>query len=132
MARHFPGASLAAAILLLAVPAPAAAQRAGGAVRAARADFADMAQGRYFGDIVSDARGPSRSGVRVAVAKIGPNQVQVTSDHPRLPVFTARLIRAMDTLQNADGDALFLLDLAKSPRTLTVTVDDASWAGVKE
>ena len=38
----------------------------------------------------------------------------------------------MDTLQNVGGDAVFLLDLSKSPRSLTVTVDDASWAGSKE
>jgi hypothetical protein len=38
----------------------------------------------------------------------------------------------MDTIQNAGGDAVFLLDLSKSPRTPTVTVDDASWAGAKE
>jgi hypothetical protein len=54
------------------------------------------------------------------------------SDHPRLPAFTARLTRAMDTLQNVDGQAVFLLDLSKTPRTLAVTVDDASWAGSKQ
>lgn len=56
----------------------------------------------------------------------------MTSDYPRLPVFTVHLIRAMDTLQNSGGDAVFLLDLSKSPRTLMVTVDGASWAGSKE
>jgi hypothetical protein len=38
----------------------------------------------------------------------------------------------MDTLQNASGNEVFLLDLSKSPRTLMVTVDEASWAGTKE
>jgi hypothetical protein len=123
-------ALLAAALILAA--APAEAQRAGGTVRAARADLADMASGSYRGDVISDVRGTSRSGVRLSVAKIGPNQVRVTSDYPRLPAFTARLGRAMDTLQNVGGDAVFLLDLSKSPRSLTVTVDDASWAGSKE
>ena len=56
----------------------------------------------------------------------------MTSDYARLPAFTTSLTRAMDTIQNADGDALFLLDLSKSPRSLMVTVDDASWAGPKE
>jgi hypothetical protein len=133
MARHMRAARIVAAIMLLgAVQGPAAAQRAGGAVKAARADFADMAQGSYFGDVISDARGSSRAGVRVSVTRIGPNQVRVTSDYPRLPAFAAQLTRAMDTIQNVGGGQVFLLDLSKSPRTLTVTVDDASWAGTKE
>ena len=131
MARHI--ARAAAAALLLAGPAgPAPAQRAGGAVKAARADLAHMASGAYLGDVISDARGASRSRVRVTVARIGPNQVRVTSDYSRLPAFTVRLTRAMDTLQNVGGEAVFLLDLSKAPRALMVTVDDASWAGTKE
>ena len=115
----------------MAVPT-AAAQRAGGTVRAARADLADMAAGAYAGDVISDARGSSRSGVRIVVTRIAPNQVRVTADYPRLPDFTTRLTRAMDTIQNSSGDQVFLLDLSKSPRSLMVTVDDASWAGTKE
>ncbi|MEA3052352.1 MAG: hypothetical protein QOG72_1255 [Sphingomonadales bacterium] len=124
-----------AAILLGAATAvlPAAsAQRAGAMVHSARADLADMAAGRYLGDVISDARGSSRSNVRLTVVKVGPNQVRVTADYARLPAFAARLTRAMDSLQNADGDAVFLLDLSKQPRTLMVTVDDASWAGARE
>jgi hypothetical protein len=133
MARHLRAARIFAAIMLLgAAQGPAEAQRAGGAVKAARADFADMAKGSYLGDVISDARGSSRSGVHIVVTRIGPNQVRVTSDYVRLPAFSARLTRAMDTLQNADGGEVFLLDLSKSPRTLMVTVDDASWAGTRE
>jgi hypothetical protein len=133
MARRVFGAPAAAALLLAAgLAGPAAAQRAGGTVRSARADFADMARGTYYGDVISDARGASRSGVRLIVARTGPNQVRVTSDYARLPAFTARLSRAMDTLQNVGGNAVFLLDLSTAPRRLMVTVDDASWAGSKE
>jgi hypothetical protein len=126
----------AAAILAIGAAAvlvpPAAAQRSGGTVRAARADLADMAAGAYAGDVISDARGSSRSGVRIMVTKVGPNQVRVTADYARLPEFTARLTRVMNTVQNASGDQVFLLDLSKSPRTLMVTVDDASWGGARE
>ena len=133
MAKHLQWAGPAAAALLIAaLAAPAVAQRSGGAVRTVRADLADSAQGRYFGEVISDARGGSRSDVRINVAKVGPNQVRVTSDYARLPAFTATLTRAMETIQNAGGDAVFLLDLSKSPRSLMVTVDDASWVGVKE
>jgi hypothetical protein len=132
MTRRAPGAAWAAALLLAGLAGSASAQRAGGAVKAARADLAHMASGTYFGDVISDSRGASRTGVRVTVSRAGPNLVRVVSDYPRLPPFTARLGRAMDSLQNVGGDAVFLLDLSKSPRTLMVTIDDASWAGVKE
>lgn len=133
MAKHvFLLCAGAAATLLVAVAAPGSAQRAGGMVKAARADFADMAKGSYVGDVISDARGESRSGVRITVAKTGPNQVRISFDYARLPAFTARLTRAMDTIQNVGGDAVFLLDLSKSPRALMVTVDDASWAGARQ
>lgn len=126
------GLAMAAALLLAGLSEPAPAQRAGGTVKAARADLADMASGTYSGEVISDARGASRTDVRFTVSRTGPNQIRVTSDYARLPAFTTRLSRAMDTLQNAGGEALFLLDLSKSPRTLMVTIDDASWAGSKE
>lgn len=94
-------------------------------------DLADAAQGTYHGDVISDARGSSREGVTITVTKTGPNTVRVTSDYPRLPAFTARLMRAMQTIQNASGSEVFLLDTSKSPPGLDVTVDDASWSGAK-
>ena len=121
-------APLAAALLL-----PAAASAAPGrAAPIPRPDLAEAAQGSYFGDVISDARGPSRSGVRITVAKIGPNKVRITSDYPRLPPFTAALTRAMGTIQNISGVEVFLLDTAKTPPSLMVTVADASWSGTKE
>ena len=98
----------------------------------ARTDLAHMAEGNYFGAVISDARGSSQSDVRITVTRIGPNRVRIASDYSRLPPFEARLTRAMDTIQNADGDEVFLLDLARSPHSLHVTVDDASWAGTRE
>ena len=98
-----------------------------------RPDLADLAQGSYFGDVISDARGSSRSDVRVTVAKVGPNRVRVTADYARLPAFTTALTRAMSTIQSTGpGGQVFLLDLSKTPTSLDVTVDDASWSGRKE
>lgn len=94
-------------------------------------DLADVAQGMYHGDVISDARGSSQSGVMITVTKTGPNTVRVTSDYARLPAFTAKLTRAMHTIQNASGSEVFLLDTSKSPPGLDVTVDDASWSGAK-
>jgi hypothetical protein len=131
------GLGLCAFIFLgLAVAAmPGAAAPKAGASRPAPhrpADLADIAQGSYFGDVISDARGASRSDVRLTVTKIGPNKVRITSDYARLPPFTASLARAMQTIQNAGGSEVFLLDLSKAPPSLDVTVADASWSGTKQ
>ena len=91
-----------------------------------------MAAGVYHGNVISDARGSSRSEVMISVDKTGPNTVRVTSDYERLPEFTIRLTRAMQTIQQLGTEQVFLLDLSKRPRTLHVTVDDASWAGEKQ
>ena len=118
------------ASLALAAPIPSAPASASQAEQR-RQDLADTAAGSYAGDVISDARGSSRSGVRITVTKIGPNRVRISSDYPRLPSFEAALTRAMDTIQNRSGDEVFLLDLSQMPNSLHVTVDDASWAGVR-
>lgn len=93
-------------------------------------DLADTVKGEYFGDIISDSRGSSQSDVSVTVTKAGPNTVTVTTSE-RLPTFTVKLTRAMQTIQQARGDNVFLVDQSKSPWSLDVTVDGASWSGTK-
>jgi hypothetical protein len=115
--RPIAGAVLAAAIL----PAATAA--------APPADLAELAQGTYHGDVVSDARGSSRSDVAITVTRSGPNTVSVSSDYPRLPLRSFKLTRAMSTIQNVGGTDVFLLDLSRSPYRLDLTIDDASWSG---
>ncbi len=97
-----------------------------------RVDLADTAAGTYRGDVISDARGSSHSDVTITVTKVGPGTVRVTSSYSRLPAFTVKLTRAMNTIQQASGNTVFLLDLSKTPRHLDVTVDDASWSGDKQ
>jgi hypothetical protein len=94
-------------------------------------DLADIAAGVYHGDVISDARGASRSGVTIVVTKSAPNTVTVTSNYGRLPPFTIRLTRAMNTIQQVGSSVVFLLDLSKGPYGLDITDDDASWAGSK-
>jgi hypothetical protein len=98
---------------------------------APRPDLADVAAGIYDGDVISDARGSSQSNVRLTVIKTGPNTVHITSNYARLPPFSARLTRAMNTIQKVGGPEVFLLDLSKRPVGLDVTVDDASWSGTR-
>ena len=99
-----------------------------------KADLADVAAGLYHGDVISDARGSSQSDVTISVDKTGPNTIRITSDYERIPERTFRLTRAMQTIQNQGGEPgeVFLYDQGKSPPSLMLTIDDASWSGTKE
>ena len=96
-----------------------------------RYDLADTAAGVYYGSVISDARGSGRSNVSIFVTKTGPNTISVTSDYGRLPPFTIRLTRAMNTIQQVGTSVVFLLNLSRDPRGLDINDDDASWSGSK-
>jgi hypothetical protein len=100
-----------------------------------RPDLADTAAGTYRGDVISDSRGSSRSGVTITITKTGPNTVQVVSSYDRLATVSTRLARYQDTVQNTGTPAgpleVFLLDTGKSPLRLDLTIDGASWSGEK-
>jgi hypothetical protein len=131
-ARHEPRFAAAFILAIAAVAAaPGGAAPRPASARPARADLADVAAGTYGGDVISDARGSSRSGVRIVVTKIGPNKVRVAPDYARMPAFTATLARYQNTIQNVGGSQVFLLDMSRTPPSLDVTVDDASWSGTK-
>ena len=88
--------------------------------------------GTYYGDVISDSRGSSRTGVTITVTKAARGTVIVTSSYARLPTFTVHLTRAMQTIQQVNGDNVFLVNQAKSPWSLDLTVNGASWSGVKQ
>jgi hypothetical protein len=95
-------------------------------------DLGDAAQGTYFGDVISDSKGSSRSDVTLTVARIGVNRVRVTSDYPRLPVVEVALTRAMGRILNQGGDTSFLLDSSKGEPRLDVSFhSEVSWSGTK-
>ena len=121
----------AGALTLMSSAGPAAPSPPGRALTP-RPDLASQVEGTYSGNVISDARGSSRSDVRITIARLGPNKIRVSSDYPRLPSFEASLTRYMATIQNAGGDQVFLFDTAKKPPSLDITVDDASWSGAKE
>jgi len=129
MARSFAFAAVIAASL---TAASASAQRE---APIPRADLADAAAGTYRGDVISDSRGSSRSGVTITVTKTGPNTVQVVSSYARLPTVSTRIERVMDTVQNAGTPTgpleVFLLNPTATPVRLDLTIDGASWSGEK-
>jgi len=93
-------------------------------------DLGDAAAGRYEGDVISDSKGASKSGVTLTVTRIGKNLVRVSSDYPRLPVIEVPLTVAMDKILHARGDSVFLLDRSQSPPKLDVSFgNEVSWSG---
>ncbi|MGZ5206527.1 MAG: hypothetical protein ACXWCI_16570, partial [Caldimonas sp.] len=74
------------------------------APRERKPDLGDVAEGRYFGDVISDSKGSSHADVTLTVTRIGVNRVRITSDYPRLPVVEVALQRALDKIVQARGN----------------------------
>lgn len=95
-------------------------------------DLGDTAEGIYEGDVISDSKGSSRSGVTLTVTRIAKNLVRVTSNYPRLPVVEVPLTLAMGKILQARGDSVFLLDRSQSPAKLEVSfLNEVSWSGLR-
>jgi hypothetical protein len=124
-----------ATALLGFLSAPSAApaiRRAGLEPLSRKPDLADLSEGSYFGDVISDSKGSSQSDVTLNVVRIDRNLVRITSDYARLPMTEVPLTRAMDQILAARGNTVFLLDPKKSPAQLGVSFDnEVSWAGAK-
>src|SRR5689334_19908468 len=84
-------------------------------------DLGDAAEGTYFGEVISDSKGSSKSDVTLTVTRIGLNRVRVTSDYPRLPVVEVSLTQAMGKILNQGGNTTFLLDRGKGAAKLDVS-----------
>lgn len=96
-------------------------------------DLADAAEGRYFGDVISDSKGSSQSDVTLTVTRVGPNLVRINTDYARLPVVQVPLTQAMGKILQARGDSVFLLDRSKAPAQLDVTfLGEVSWSGKRQ
>ncbi len=119
--RHLAMLAAVAALGIAAVPQTAAAQQ-----QERRADLADAVAGTYYGDVISDARGSSQSGVTVTVTRVGPNLVEVSADYDRIPTVRIPLSQAMSAILQARGDNVFLIDRSRDPGRLSLTIDDAS------
>jgi hypothetical protein len=119
---------LASAILLTAAIAmpSAQAQRTANIRPQAAKDLAAEVAGTYVGDVISDARGSSQSGVVITVTRVGPNQVQVSANYPRIPTVRITLEAALNSIVQAGGDHVFVIDRDRDPRALSLTIDDAS------
>lgn len=124
--RRFAIIQLAIAFLV----SPVASHAGGTDEPRRKPDLADAAEGRYAGDVVSDSKGSSKSGVTLTVTRISKNLVRITSDYSRLPVVEVPLTMAMGKILQARGDTVFLLDRAQGPGKLDVSFNnEVSWSG---
>jgi hypothetical protein len=87
-------------------------------------ELAGRAAGTYRGDVVSDAKGGSKSDVTVTVTRVSERKVRITSDYARLGVVELELDRAGRTIQGVGGaGGVFLLELEKDPPLLNYNPD---------
>lgn len=97
-------------------------------------DLADLVVGTYYGDVISDSRGSSKSNVTLTVTKRSPTSVIVSSDYPRLGTVLVPL-EAMPNriILAASGKSTFLWDGKKRPIRLDYSPDGTvSYAGAKQ
>jgi len=110
--------------LLLTVLAPLSLASAAPAER--KPDLADLVAGTYVGDIISDARGSSKSGVTITVTRVTKDRVAIACDCARIPKVEIPIERAMDAILASSGPHVLLIENQRDPRRLSLTIDDAS------
>jgi hypothetical protein len=86
----------------------------------ATGELASLVAGTFYGDVISDSQGSSRSDISVTIDRIDSNNVRVTSDYQRIGIVEIALARAGNKIVNSGGDTPFLVDLDRSPLTLAV------------
>jgi hypothetical protein len=89
-------------------------------------DLADAVGGVYHGDVTSDSQGSSRENVTLTLTRVGPDEVSISSDYPRLPVVTVRLERAMSQIVNRGGSTPVVYNAGKLDVSFN---DEVSWSG---
>jgi hypothetical protein len=95
-------------------------------------DLATMLEGVWYGDVISDSKGSSRSDVMVTIRRTSRNTIAVTSDYARLPAVTVKLTRAMQTILAADGNTVINYDTAKETKELGIVFEgEVAWSGVR-
>ena len=124
--------ALPAAMLGLLPLAASPARAADKATPERKPDLGDVAEGTYFGSVISDSKGSSRDDVTLTLTRTGVNRVRITSDYPRLPVVEVPLERALDKIVQARGNTAFVYDWSKKTAKLDVSFDnEVSWSGTK-
>jgi hypothetical protein len=95
--------------------------------------LADLVAGTNYGDVISDAKGSSRSDVTVTIAKVDKQRVRITSDYDRLGIVETDLTKVGNTVQSVGGVPSLLLELEKNPPRLSYNPDgELAYGGQKQ
>lgn len=93
---------------------------------------ADLVVGTYYGDVISDSKGSSRSDIALTITKLDEWTVRVTSNYPRLGIVDVTLTRIDNKVLSAGGDTALLLDLERQPPRLDYNPHgEVAYAGSK-
>jgi hypothetical protein len=99
----------------------------------ATGELASLVAGTFYGDVISDSKGSSRSNISVTIDRVNPNNVRITSDYQRMGSVEIALARAENKIVNSGGDTPFLVDLDRNPPTLAVDPrGDIAFRGTKQ
>jgi hypothetical protein len=94
---------------------------------------ADLVVGIYYGDVISDSKGSSRSDVTLTITKLDKRTVRVTSDYPRLGTVDVALTRIENKILSNSGNTVLTLDLEKHPPRLDYNPNgEVAYAGSKQ
>jgi TIR domain len=95
--------------------------------------LADLVIGTYFGDVISDSKGSSRSDIGVTITKLDRHTVRVSSDYHRLGTVDVILTRVGNKIFSAEGGSPFIVDLDRNPPTLAFNPrNELAYAGTKQ
>jgi hypothetical protein len=95
-------------------------------------DLATTLEGVWYGNVISDSKGSSRSDVMVTIRRTSRNTIAITSDYARLPAVTVKLTRAMQTILAAEGNTTIYFDTAKEAKELGIVFEGTvAWSGVR-
>ncbi len=91
-----------------------------------------MLEGVWYGDVISDSKGSSRSDVMVTIKRVSRNTVAITSDYARLPAVTVKLGRVMQSIVAAEGTTLVNHDPTKDKKSIHIVFEgEVAWSGVR-
>ncbi len=127
--KHLPVAMILIAAIACAAPLSAANRRSHHPVSGTRQhkpDLADLVAGTYRGDVTADAKGASHNGVTIIVTRADRNLVYVASDYARLPTVRIPIELAGGSVVNASGQNTFLIERARDPNRLDLSIDGAA------
>jgi hypothetical protein len=86
-------------------------------------DLAELVSGTYDGAVVADTRGGSQSGIVITVRRFAKNVVEISCDYKRVPTVRIAITAASDAIIAAHPGDGFLIERAKDPRRLDLSID---------